>query len=1142
MKKKKLGKDIRKSITKSKGRFISIMLLMMLGSFALVGLFVTGPDMRNTGVNYFNTYNTADITVISDYGIDSSEMEYIEKASGIKNVEYIYLKDVVIENSNTSVRVFSKPQDISLYELKEGELPVNDDEIAIDYGYIDKYGIGDTISFTEKLDTVDSESVLKNHQYKIVGFVYSSEILSSLNRGQTTVGTGELDSYAIVNKANFNSDIYMMAKLTFEDTQGVDPYSDEYTELITKHKEELTKLLTEQQSTRLSVIKQEYQDKIDEAKTELENAKQELEDARVQIADAKKQLDDAKFQISEIETKLSNAKTQIQDAESQITSNENKLNVKQTEYDNSANLLAQKQTEYDSKVIELTKKETELNIAKQKISDAEIEINVNKEKLETGKKQYEDGIATLEQTISKLQYALSTGTLTSEETESYKKQVAMYTATLEKTKSEYNDFINNTYNTGLAKIEENQNILNSQKTELDNGEIQISEAKETLKTAKIELDNGYTSLANAKQTLNSAKTSLAEAKAKLASSKKEYNDGVTKLNNAKTELSEKETEYNTKLDEFNQKEPDAIKEIENAQSDIDKAQEKVDNLDLPTYSVYTRRENLGGEGYKIYATVSEIVDSLAKIFPVFLYFVAALVTLTTMTRFVSEERVNSGTLKSLGYEDKDIIKKFVAYGFIAGMIGTTIGIVLGHTLLPFIVYNAYSSGFTVPKIEFSFYPQYTIIAIILSLCSSVLPAYIVAKKELREKPAELLLPKAPKAGTKILLEKITSIWNRMSFTHKVTARNIFRYKSRMFMTIFGIAGATAVLFTGFSVRSSISKINERQFSNIIKYNMIVAINDDLTESETKELTEKMDSKEIKEYISVYYESASITAGNKKDEEEIKVIVPSDETNFRNYMNLVNRKSKENINFENNGVVISERLAELLNLNIGDSFEYKNSKDESINIRVSGICEMYTGHFIFMNKTEFESVYNKEFKENANLVLLNDGSIENTKEVASELMNLSSVKGIVQNTTLYNQVETIVNSLNKIMTVLIIVAALLGIVIIYNLTNINVCERIRELSTIKVLGFRDKEVTMYIYRETIVLTLIAIIVGWIIGLGLHSYILAVVPPDYVMFNPAQWIGSFVIPFVIISIVSIVMRIYTNNKLKYVDMLEALKSVD
>lgn len=1142
MKKKKIGKDIRKSITKSKGRFISIMLLMMLGSFALVGLFVTGPDMRNTGTNYFNTYNVADITVISNYGIDSSEMEYLEKASGIKDVEYIYFKDVVIENSNTSVRVFSKPQDVSLYELKQGELPVNDDEIAIDYGYSDKYDIGDTISFTEKLDTEDSENVLKNHQYKIVGFVYSSEVLSSLNRGQTTVGTGELDSYAIVNNANFNSDVYMMAKLTFEDTQGVDPYSDEYTDLIAKHKEELTNLLAEQQSTRLSVIKQEYQEKINEAKTELENAKKELEDARTQIADAKKQLDDAKIQISESETKLLNAKTQIQDAESQITSNENKLKAKQTEYDNSANLLVQKQAEYDLKINELTQKEKELSVAMQKISDAQTEINANKENLENGKKQYEDGIKTLEQTINKLQYALSTGTLTPEETENYKNQVAVYTAKLEETKSEYNDFMDNTYNTGITKIEESQNTLNSQKTELDKLQTQINEAKEELKKAKVELDNGYTSLANAKQTLDSAKTSLTEAKEKLTSSKKEYNEGVTNLNNAKTELAEKETEYNEKLEEFNQKEPDAIKEIEDAQTDIDKAQEKVDNLDLPTYSVYTRRENLGGEGYKIYATVSEIVDSLAKIFPVFLYFVAALVTLTTMTRFVNEERVNSGTLKSLGYEDKDIIKKFVAYGFIAGMTGTIIGTILGYTLLPFIVYNAYSSGFTVPKIELSFYPQYTIVAIILSLCSSVLPAYLVAKNELREKPAELLLPKAPKAGTKILLEKITPIWNKMSFTHKVTARNIFRYKSRMFMTIFGIAGATAVLFTGFSVRASISKINERQFSDIIKYNMIVATNDDLTQNETSELTEKMNSEEIKEYLSVYYESASIIAGNKKDEEEIKVIVPSDDTDFRNYMNLINRKSKENINLEDDGAVISEKLAQLLNLNVGDSFEYKDSKGEMINIKVSGICEMYTGHFIFMNKTEFESVYNKEYKENANLVLLNDGSIENTKEVASELMNLSAVKGIVQNTTLYNQVETIVNSLNKIMTVLIIVAALLGIVIIYNLTNINVCERIRELSTIKVLGFRDKEVTMYIYRETIVLTLIAIIVGWIIGLGLHSYILAVVPPDYVMFNPAQWIGSFVIPFAIISIVSIIMRIYTNNKLKYVDMLEALKSVD
>ena len=275
MHKRKLWKSIRKSITHSMGRFISIMLLMALGSFALVGLTVTGPDMRATGTTYFKELNSADLTILSDYGIDESERNSIEKASGIRQVEYLYLKDVVIKDTDTSVRILSKPSEISTYRLDEGSLPEQDDEIAIDRTYQDKYKIGDTISFTEKADT-EGNQTLKRHEYKITGFISSSEIISEINMGQTTAGTGELKGYAVVNSENFDSSVYMMAKLTFTDTENIDPYSDEYNDKIQEHKEELTKLLDEQQNNRFSAIKSEYQEKIDDGQKELDEGKKEL--------------------------------------------------------------------------------------------------------------------------------------------------------------------------------------------------------------------------------------------------------------------------------------------------------------------------------------------------------------------------------------------------------------------------------------------------------------------------------------------------------------------------------------------------------------------------------------------------------------------------------------------------------------------------------------------------------------------------------------------------------------------------------------------------------------------------------------------------------------------------------------------------
>ena len=1070
MKKKKLNKDIRKSITHSWGRFISIMLLMALGSFALVGLAVTGPDMRKTGINYFSDLNSADITILSDYGIDKSEQEYIEKAAGIKKVEYIYLKDVTIQDSNDSFRIFSKPKEISLYEITEGNMPEINTEIAISDAYKDRYNIGDTIKFEEKVDE-DSNPTLKENEFTIVGFIKSGEILSNLNLGQTTVGTGELNGYAVVNEDVFDSDVYMMAKLTFTDTEDLDPYSDEYNDKIQEHKEELSKLLGEQQEIRLSNIKSEYQTKIDDGQKEIDDAKQKLEDVRNELNDAKQKIDSAKQEISENENKLNSAKTQINSSENTIKQKEKELNTKQTEYSN-------KLKEYEQKKKELESAETQIN-------SAQAEIDNKNTNLESAKKQYENTPL-------------------------------------------YETFMSQTYNPSKQAIEQSQQALDAKKIELNAGKQQLEEANNQLTSAKAQLTTGKISLQKAKKSLETAKT--------------EYNQNIKKLANAKTELQQKESEYNSKSQEFKEKEPDAQKEISENEDKLKDAQDKLDKLSLPTYSIDNRRELPGGEGYSIYETVSEIVDSLAKVFPVFLYFVAALVTLTTMTRFVGDERINNGTLKSLGYSDRDVIKKFAIYGLIAGMTGTALGIALGHTLIPLIVYNAYKAGFTLPKIELHFYWKYTIMAIVLSLISSVLPAIIVTKKELQDTTASLLQPKSPKAGSKILLERIKPIWNKMKFTQKVTARNIFRYKQRMLMTIFGVAGAASILFAGFSVQSSISGINERQFKHIIKYNAIVALNNDLSEIQIKDLKDLLDSEEIKSNEAVYYEEVTKQTGKNNDSQPIKLIVPDDTKAFDDYISLINRKTGQKIELTDDGVVISERLSKLLNVKIGDYFTYVDSNNKERTIKVSGICEMYAGHFIFMNQEEYKNIYNNEYETNAKLLILNDSSTENTQNQSAKFMKLSAVKGVVQNTTLYNQINTIVESLDKIMLVLIVVASMLAVVILYNLTNINVAERIRELCTIKVLGFYDNETTMYIYRETIFLSALGIVAGWIIGILLHSYILNVVPPDQVMFNPAIWIGSYIIPFVVITVVTFVLKFYVNNKLKNVDMLEALKSVD
>lgn len=1113
LKKKTLHRDIRKSFTSSWGRFFSILCLMILGSFALVGLKVAGPDMRTTGKHYFTKLNLADITVISDYGIDEDDQAVINATSNLDKIEYGYLKDVVIEDTKTSIRIFSKPESISAYELVDGKLPETDEEIAISNSYSDKYNIGDTVEFTEKED-IAGNTVLTNHEFKVVGYVHSSEIISNVNLGQTTAGTGDLKGYAIVIPDVFDSDVYMMARLTFKDTIGVDPYSDNYIDLIQEHKNELKILLKDQPEHRLSTIKSEYQADIDEGQQKIYDAKEKLHDAETKLNNAKKKIDTAKEEVSENEQKINDAETEI--------------SMKEQELEKQKELLSQKQKEYNTSVSALNEKKTELNTAKEKLDQSQKEIDTNKKELKAGKKQYADGISLLDQQIAGINQSLENPNLTAQEQETLKTQLSIANEKLNQTKAAYKQFATETYEPGMAKIQAAQDKIDQKQKELQVAQAEIDKNEKKLATAKQNLAEGNQKISQATKQLTTAKASLTENK--------------QKLEDAKVKISDKEKTYKEKLDEYQDSKVEAEQEITENEEKLADAQETLDELKAPVYSLNSRRETPGSEGYRIYDSISSIIDSLANVFPIFLYFVAALVTFTTMTRFVDEERTNSGTLKALGYSNHDIIKKFTIYGLLSSILGSVIGIILGHTVLPAIVYSAYKTGFTVPKIELHMNWGISILALILALISAVVPAYVVAKKELQDRPANLLLPKPPTSGSKIVLEYITPIWNRLSFTHKVTARNIFRYKKRMYMTIFGVCGSVALLFTGFGVQHSISGIGERQFGEIIHYDLIVAKNDNLTENQEKDIEELLNSDTVNQQSPIHYEELTKVAGSTKDKQTIKLIVPEDSDTFNEYIELVNRKTNDELTLKDDGAIVSERLAKLLRVSKGDKITINDSDNNEITIKINDITEMYMGHFIFMNANAFEETFNKDYSANANLVTLTTSNKENTEIQATEFMKLSGVKGVVQNTTLTTQIDTIVHSLDKIMKVLILVATLLAIVILYNLTNINVSERIRELSTIKVLGFYNGEVTMYIYRETLILSLFGIIVGYGFGFLLHRYIITAVPPDDVMFNPELWITTFIIPAIIITVTTVVLGFFINKKLKHVDMLEALKSVE
>ncbi len=1130
-----LWKDIKKCVSKSKGRFFSILCLVAIGSFALVGLQVAGPDMRITGENYFNKLKLADVSIIGDYGIDAENEAAINKVSGADKIEYGYLKDVIIDGTNKSIRIFSQTDGISEYELVEGRMPTSENEIAIASFLSSEYSIGDTIKFAEKADIAGNMS-LKNHELKVVGFVNSGELLSIINMGQSTAGTGELQGYAVVPKEAFDSEVYMIARLSFNDTKGVDPYSDEYTNLIIAHKDELNKLLADQPLTRLTSIKSEYQGKIDDAQVKINDAKKELDDALKKLNDGEIELEDAKQkyqeglsryntsksdaqrQLDEAAGKLYSANTQISDAEKELAAKEAELKDANNKLKAARSTLDAKWAEYNEKAGQLEKlKQTKLQL---EAAQGKLDAEIKAAEASTGMTfdQIQAALPKLQATLPQVQYDQLSALVKAKND-------------LEKNWADYNAAA------GQAASADEQ--LARAKTELDKGEAEYSSKQNQIADATAQIAESETKLAQKKQEYRDGEATY---QAKKSEADRELSKAKAELDDAAVKISESEDELESGWAEYNEKKPDAEKEIADAEKKVADAQNALNKLKQPVYALDTRREIPGSEGYLIYGTVSNIVDSLANIFPIFLYFVAALVTLTTMTRFVDEERINSGTLKALGYDNRDIVKKFTAYGFTASMMGAVVGIIAGHTLLPIIVYNAYRKSFTYPMIELHFYPTISIISLLLALLCAVVPAFIVASKELQKNPSALLQPKPPEAGSKILLERIHPIWSRLNFTHKVTARNIFRYKKRMFMTIFGVCGSVTLIFAGFSVQHSISGIKNRQFGDIMKYDLIVAQNDSLEENQKAEIDKLLSSDSVKSEIPIYYEAVSKVAGKNEDSQEIKMIVPENADLLSDYILLSNRSSGKPIELSDDGCVITERLAKLINVKVGDTFELNDAENNTKTVKVAAITEMYTGHFIFMNSTYYESAFSQKYTSNANLITLCDRSADSAKTQASRFMELDGVKGVVQNTTLTNQIDTIVHSLNRIMQILIIVAMLLAVVILYNLTNINVSERIRELSTIKVLGFYNKEVTMYIYRETILLTVIGILVGFGLGDALYRYIIAIVPPDDVMFNPALGSAAFIIPVIVITAITFVLGLLMNRKLKNVDMLEALKSVE
>lgn len=579
--------------------------------------------------------------------------------------------------------------------------------------------------------------------------------------------------------------------------------------------------------------------------------------------------------------------------------------------------------------------------------------------------------------------------------------------------------------------------------------------------------------------------------------------------------------------------------ISNAKEQIEKNRAKLEedlkNIPEGKWFVLDRDSHYSFVDYKNNA---ESINKLAKVFPVFFFLVAALVCLTTMTRMVDEQRINIGTLKALGYSKYKIISKYIIYAFLASFIGSLIGLSIGSTVFPIVVFNAYGIMYSLPNVELGFNLQISLIIIVIAVLVTTIASFSACYKELMETPSVLMRPRAPKSGKRILLERFTLFWNRLSFTGKVTTRNIFRYKKRFLMTVFGIAGCTALILTGFGIKDSIKTIVDRQFGYILKYNLSINLDKDISNIEKENTVSDINNMdEIENTLMIL--SNNIKIDTDEGDKDGYIIVPENTSNFSDFINLENRKSKEKLNLSDEGIIISEKAAKQSNINIGDfvNVELDNS---TYSLKVIEITENYTFNYIYMNKDYYKEIFNKEPVYNT--ILANVKEIQNEEDFSKTLIENESIKGISFNTSIKENFDNTIKSLNSVVLIMIISAGALAFIVLYNLTNVNISERIREIATIKVLGFYDKEVSAYIYRENIILTILGICLGEFIGIFLHRFIMITVEIDNMMFGRNIDYKSFIFSALLTIIFSIMVNIAMYYKLKKVQMVESLKSVD
>lgn len=1171
-------KETFRSITHSLGRFFAIAAIVALGTGFYAGLRMSAPDMRQAADAFFDGTNLMDIRVVSTLGLSDDDIAALKGVQGVDGVMPARETDVMatIDDNQYATRIHSLPTAALTSDTSDGVHAISSDPnyinrpilvrgswpqsstecvISADLASNADMHIGDTVNITEGTQNLDD--TLTTHSFTISGFVNSSYYATSSSMGETSLGSGSIQQYLYVNSDAFVSSVpYTEAFITVKGAKSAFASSATYKKEVSEVLTRINDLAPGREQARLEQLKSSAQGTLDEEKASFQEnaaaATSRLDDAAAQLRDANQVLSENEQKLtqakaaltqgsSELAQKKDETEKQLQGGAEQIAQSQQSLAHASSAFTQGN---AQWQSAYATYKAGMQAQQKELN-QWQSASDAlakqmtQIKEDLNKIAAEI--KDVSTQLGSVEDKLAALNPSDSDYITKRDALEKQKTDLKAHSTTLEKQQSALQASLGTMQTTQKPSLEAKhqklmatQKSLSAAKTKLDQTQEQLTLQGKVLYKARTQLDAAKTHLDDAR---SQASDQIRATQDTLDASSSQIASGKASLALGREEVAQGQAQYQLQSQQVKS-------QLADAQSKLNDAQAKIDNLAPPTWLAMDRSSNYGAASF---ASDADRIDSIASVFPFIFFLVAALVSLTTMTRMVDEERPLIGTFKALGYHHWRIAFKYLIYAALSSGLGSLLGIVVLSQVLPAVIMQAYGIIYFIPALTLPLpiSPSSGGLAAGLGMGVTLLATLAAASATLREGPAALMLPPAPKPGKRILLERIPCIWKRLSFSWKVTFRNLFRYKKRLIMTIIGIAGCTALLLTGLGLSNAINDIINKQFNDITKYDATLTLSPTLSPDSQQKVQQVLQNGSLVSSHAEVDRENTLVSGPDTKNKSIALVVPKDPLDFGNFVTLRTRVGHHPVSLDPNGLVLTEKLAGELGVKVGDTINFVdqdaggNPTGAQHSARVTGIVENYIYHYAYMGSALYETLWGHPPTYDTVLACTpHDAGARSTLQ--STLLGIDGVKTVSFNDETIDTYRDMISSVGSVVVVLISAAAALAVIVLYNLTNINITERIRELATLKVLGFTSREMNDYIFREIFLLTAIGCGVGLVLGVWMEGFVVITAEVDQIMFGRSIHLLSFLIAFILTMIFTVLVMLAMRGKLRRINMVESLKS--